>query len=53
MATKAEVLNYPMVGGKKGAEHEAHLQSRIDSYASHFEAGEHTGESGFECDDHQ
>ena len=26
MATKAEVLNYPVVGGLKGAEHEAHLQ---------------------------
>ena len=53
MATKAKVLNYPVVGGSKGAKHEAHLQcrSRINGDAPYFEAGKYAGEPGFEHDD--
>ncbi len=50
MATKAEVLYDPMVGGVKGAKHEAHLQCQINEDAPHFEAGKYAGESGFERD---
>ena len=51
MATKAVVLDDPVVGGAKGAKHEAHLQCRINEDAPHFEAGKYAGESGFERDD--
>ncbi len=51
MATKAEVLDNPVLGGAKGAKHEAHLQCRINEDAPHFEAGKYAGESGFERDD--
>jgi hypothetical protein len=51
MATKAEVLDDPVVGGAKGAKHEAHLQCRINEDAPHFEIGKYVGESGFERDD--
>ena len=51
MATKVEVLDNPMVGGVKGAKHEAHLQCQINEDAPHFEAGKYAGESGFEHDD--
>ncbi len=49
--TKAEVLNYPVVGGLEGAKHETHLQCQINGDAPHFEADKHTGEPGFERDD--
>ncbi len=51
MATKAEVLDDPVVGGAKGAKHEAHLQCQINEDAPHFEIGKDAGESGFERDD--
>ncbi len=51
MAIKAEVLDDPVVGGAKGAKHEAHLQCRIIEDAPHFEIGKYAGELGFERDD--
>jgi hypothetical protein len=51
VTTKAELLNYPLVGGPEGTEHKADLQSRINSNAPHFEPGKHTGESGFKRND--
>ena len=51
MATKAEVLNYAVLGGQEGAKHESHLQCRINCNAPHFEAGKHARESVFERDD--
>ena len=50
MATKAEVLNYPVVGGPEGTKHESHLQCRINCDAPHFGAGKHAGELGLERD---
>jgi hypothetical protein len=51
VATKAKVLNYPVVRGSESAKHEAHLHCRIDGDAPHFEAGKYAREPGFERDD--
>ncbi len=49
VATKAEVLNNPIVGGQEGPEHKAYLQRQVDGNAPHFEAGKHAGKARLQC----
>ncbi len=51
VATKAEVLNNPVVGGQESPEHKAYLQRRVNGNAPHLEAGKHTGKASIEHDD--
>ena len=51
VATKAEVLNNPMLGGQEGPEHKADLQCQVNGNAPHSEAGEHAGKACLERDD--
>jgi hypothetical protein len=51
VATKAEVLNSPVVGGQEGPEHKAYLQCRVNGNAPHSEAGKPVGKMRLELND--